>query len=220
MRYGVEIRTSTMYHLLKSLGFRHSRPRRAARRGFDPQAKAKMDVITQVLSSPAAENHVIYEDECHIHLLPNIGSMWIQRGKQIQIQTPGTNQKRSVFNALDIRAGGFIHLIFDRKRFAELIEFLEYIVVQYPTGRIHIILDNYTIHKARSVQELLAKHPRVRLYFLPCYKQQLNPVEKVWWLLKAVVPANRLYGLMAVLVDAVNTSLDKRSPSQVLTLAA
>ncbi len=43
-------------------------------------------------------------------------------------------KKRVVFNALDIRAGGFIHLIFDRKRFAELIEFLEYIVVQYPTA--------------------------------------------------------------------------------------
>lgn len=92
--------------------------------------------------------------------------------------------------------------------------------MQYPTGRIHIILDNYSIHEARPVQEWLAKHPRVGLYFLPCYKPPLNPVEKVWWLLKAVVTVNRLYGLMAVLVDTENAFLGNRSPSQVLTLAA
>lgn len=54
--------------------------------------------------------------------------------------------------ALNIRTCGFIRLILDRKRSIEFIEFLEYTAVQYPTGRIHMILDNYSIRKARSVQ--------------------------------------------------------------------
>jgi transposase len=49
---------------------------------------------------------------------------------------------------------------------------------------------------------------------------QLNPVEKVWWHMKAVVTANRLYGSMAALVDAVSAFFEQLSPSRVQTLAA
>jgi len=142
---------------LKFLGFRHNRPRYAARRASDPQAGAKMDAIAQVLSSPAAGNHVLYEDECDIHLLPTVRSMWMQRGKQIRILTTGTNQKRSVFSALAIRTSGFIHFMFVRKRSAEFIGLLECITVQCPTSRVHTILDYYSFHRARSVQEWLAR---------------------------------------------------------------
>lgn len=110
-RYDVESEPSTMYHLLRSPAFRHNRPRHAAKQGPDPQAKAKMDPITQVLSSAAAGNHVLCQDD---HLLPAIRSIWMQCGKQIRIPTPGANQKRSVFGALDIHTGGLIHLTFDK----------------------------------------------------------------------------------------------------------
>lgn len=205
-----------MHAILKGLGFRHNRPRHAAKRAYDSQAKAKMNAITEVLSSPVAGNHVIYEDESDIHLLPTLRSAWIPQSKQLRVPTPGTSRKRSVFGALDIRTGALIHRIFDRKRATEFIEFLAYIVAQYPTGKIHIILDDFSIHKARSVQGWLASHPRVRLYYMP----QLNPVEKAWRHMKAVVTANRLYGSMAALVAAVVTFFDQLSPSGVQTLAA
>jgi transposase len=66
----------------------------------------------------------------------------------------------------------------------------------------------------------LPGHPRVKLYFLPCCKPQLNPVEKIWWLLKAVVTANRLYGLMDALADAVSAFLENLTPSEIQILAA
>ncbi|MEA4884412.1 MAG: winged helix-turn-helix domain-containing protein [Clostridia bacterium] len=62
VRYGANVCTSTMYGILKGLGLRHNRPRHAAKPGYDPQARAKMNAITEVLSSPIAANHVIYED--------------------------------------------------------------------------------------------------------------------------------------------------------------
>jgi len=49
---------------------------------------------------------------------------------------------------------------------------------------------------------------------------QLNPVEKVWRHTTAAVTANRLYGSMAALVDAVNAFFEQLSPSRVQTLAA
>lgn len=97
---------------------------------------------------------------------------------------------------------------------------MEHIIAQHPTGKIHIILDNYSAYKARSVQAWLASQPRVALYFLPRHMPQLNPVEKVWRHMKALVTANRLYGSMAALVAAVDAFFEQLTPSQVQTLAA
>jgi hypothetical protein len=141
-----------MYGILRGLGFRHKRPRHAAKRAYDPQDKAKMNAITEVLSSPVAGSHVIYEDERDIHLLPTLRFAWMPPGRQLRVPTPGANQKNSVFGALGVRIGALIHRIFGRKRATEFIEFLAYIVARYPTGKIHIILGNFSIHKARSVQ--------------------------------------------------------------------
>lgn len=87
-------------------------------------------------------------------------------------------------------------------------------------GKIHIILDNFSVHQARSMQAWLAMYPKVKLYFLPCYVPQLNPIGKVRWHMKAYATANRLYGSMAALVDAINAVSRQLTPSMVQTLAA
>ena len=50
--------------------------------------------------------------------------------------------------------------------------------------------------------------------------QQLNPVEKIWWQLRGVVAANRLYGTLDALIDVVEMSLKELTESEALTLAA
>ena len=176
----IRISQSTVRRILRTFDFRHNRPRHSPKKAFDPLLKEKLRAILEVLSSRVRGNHVIYADECDIHLLPPIRAMWMKKGKQVRIQTPATNEKRSIFGALNIHTGQWIYRIFDRKRTAEFIEFLNHIVSFYPTGKIYIILDNYSIHKAKLVQEWLTSHPRVKLYYLPCYMPELNPVEKIW----------------------------------------
>lgn len=219
-QYGIRVSQATIRRIVEALDFRHNRPRHGPRKAVDPQLKKKLNAILGVLSSRVPGNHVLYEDEEDIHLLPAIRALWMKKGKQVRIPTPGTNRKKSIFGALDIRTGKWLDRIFDWKRTEQFIEFLNYVTSFYPTGKIHIILDSFSIHKAKAVQEWLASHPRVRLYHLPCYMPQLNPVEKIWWRLKAVVAANRLYGTMDALTNAVKTFFKLLTTSEALTLAA
>lgn len=219
-QYGIRVSQATIRRILVALDFRHNRPRHGPKKAVDPQLKEKLNAILGVLSSRVSGNHVLYEDEADVHLLPTIRAMWMKRGKQVRVPTPGTNSKKSIFGALDIRTGKWLYRIFDHKRTEQFIEFLNHVISSYPTGKIHIILDNFSIHKAKAVQEWLASHPRVRLYYLPCYMPQLNPAEKIWWRLKAVVAANRLYGTMDALIRAVETFFERLTTSEVLTLAA
>jgi DDE superfamily endonuclease len=40
------------------------------------------------------------------------------------------------------------------------------------------VVDNDTIHQAKAVEEWFAKHPRVRLLFLPTYGPRATPIER------------------------------------------
>jgi hypothetical protein len=55
------------------------------------------------------------------------------------------------------------------------------------------------------VQRWLIAHPRVQTLWLPKYgAHEVNPVERIWGLLKTDVAANRLAGTLASLVEAAH----------------
>jgi transposase len=43
-----------------------------------------------------------------------------------------------------------------------------------------VVVDNYCIHKAKAVEQWLARHPRFTLLWLPTYGPRANPIERVF----------------------------------------
>lgn len=64
-----------------------------------------------------------------------------------------------------------------RHRHQEFLAFLRLIDRTYPTGDIHIVLDNYCTHKHEKVQRWFARRPRYHLHFTPTSASWLNMVE-------------------------------------------
>ena len=91
----------------------------------------------------------------------------------------------------------------------------------YATGTIILIVDNYSSHTAKVVQEWLAEpaHARLQMYGLPTHCSHLHPVEPIWRRLKDKVAANRLHGSMSQLLGAVAEFFDDMTPEQALQWA-
>jgi transposase len=49
-----------------------------------------------------------------------------------------------------------------------------------PKQEIHLILDNLSAHKTRTVASFLQEHPNLKLHFTPTYSSWLNQVE-IWF---------------------------------------
>jgi transposase len=215
----VALSQSTVRRTLRGLGYGWRRPRHALPR--DPDAPAKMWALCDRLLRAPAEAAILCLDECDIHLLPVLRAMWMRRGQQARIPTPGTNRKRAVFGALDPATGGWQYAVGARKRAVEFVAFLEQLCRAYPDRPLLLVLDNASIHTARLVAAWLAEHPWVELLYLPAYSgHRENPVEKVWWRLKDRVAANRLHGSIAALEDAVHDFFASFTPQAALQLAA
>jgi transposase len=205
---------------LHRVNLRWGRPRLAMPDKVDPEKAQKQWAIAKAVVEAPPEAAILYADESRIQLLPLIRAMWHWAGQQVRIPTPGTNKTRALFGALDIRTGQWTYLAREHMRKEDFVAFLEHLLVVFPLVPILLIVDNYSSHTAHLVQDWLAEHPRLHVYFLPKYCSHLNPVEPIWLRLKGQIAANRLYGSMQLLMQAVEQFFNELTPATALTWAS
>ncbi|MHB0870191.1 MAG: IS630 family transposase [Chloroflexota bacterium] len=220
VRFRLDLARSTVRRYLKTMDWRWARPRLApasiVRRKRDPETKEKLAAIAAAAAMVAqGVGHLIYLDECDLHLLPVVRAMWMN-GPRVQVPTPGTNAKRAFFGALDALSGTFHWAEHDRKLAVHFVEFLEQLAATYPNGPIFLALDNVVTHDAKVVRAWLKANPRVRVLWLPKYAaHEANPVERIWGLMKAKVAANRLSGNIDELTDKARRFFAELAPHPV-----
>jgi transposase len=89
------------------------------------------------------------------------------------------NGTATLFAALDALDGQLISMYDDRHRPQQWLKFLRVIDYVIPAEKqIHMIVDNYSIHKHAKVKQWLSCHPRFHLYFTPTGCSWLNMVER------------------------------------------
>jgi transposase len=166
----------------------------------------RLNEIQRLLESVPKNEVVLYVDEVDIHLNPKIGPDWMPSGMQKSVMTPGKNVKRYLAGALNAHTGKLTYVEGDRKTSDLFIDQLWTLVLEdYPNARrIHLILDNYRIHKSRRTQIALdALSDKVELHFLPPYCPDHNKIERTWKDLHDNVTRNhRCTGMKELMVEA------------------
>jgi transposase len=219
-KLGITLSPTTLRTALHRLDLRWGRPRLDMPDKVDPQKAEKQWAIVKAVVEAPPDTAILYGDESRIQLLPLVRAMWHWVGQQLRIPTPGSNVTQTLFGALNIRTGQWTHFVRQRMRKEDFVAFLEHLLDVYPYVLIILIVDNYSSHTAHLVEDWLAQHPRLRLYYLPKYCSHLNPVEGIWLRLKNKIAANRLYGSMKLLLESVETFFSQLSPERALAWAA
>ena len=80
--------------------------------------------------------------------------------------------------------------------------------------KIHVVLDNAKFHyDARLLWEFLGEHhERFVFHFLPKYAPELNPIERVWWILHEEITRNHQCRSLQELVDLTVAWRSQRNP--------
>jgi len=67
------------------------------------------------------------------------------------------------------------------------------IVLQAFQGKkVYMVLDNVRFHHAKRLKPILKRYKhRIEFVFLPPYSPDINPVERVWWLMRKEITHNR-----------------------------
>jgi transposase len=182
IRRGIEVSAETMRHWLHELGWEWKRAKLAAK-DDDPQRVEKLARIRLAYEQLRVGAALFFADELDISLLPKVGYQWMPKGEQVEVMTPGTNEKRYLAGALDLTTGTITSCVWYRKQTGLFIELLETLDRTHPVPlftHLTVVLDNAKLHKAQNVQQWLAAHPRFALLYLPTYCPQANPIERVF----------------------------------------
>jgi len=203
---GVRASRTHMGRLLSMAGCRRIRPKPTVALAPDDHV-AQIAVLDAELAAIGADDVLLYEDEVDIHLNPKVGADWMPPGVRKQLVTPGKNRKHYVAGAYDPTTEALIITDGPSKNSALFILLLEELAAKFADrGVVHLVLDNYIIHKSKLTQKAVAKlNGKIKLHFLPPYCPDYNPIERVWWDLHNHVTRNHRHPDIEALMNHVRS---------------
>ena len=169
-------------------------PRRRAGRGQDRRV-AGGDLARGKRTAADLGAWLVFEDESGQGLRPPKGRTWGRRGHTpVVTVTGGSNTRVSLAALIATRPGCQPRLIYrthrgrrdDRRKgftetdYARLLDAAH----QQLGGPLVVVWDGLNTHTSRAMRELVAARSWLRVFRLPPYASELNPVEPVWSNLK------------------------------------
>jgi len=149
----------------------------------DPEFTAKAaDIVGLYLNPPENALVISVDEKPSIQALErSTGYVETDNGKIVRgfKSTYKRHGTLNLFAALEVATGAIHTETTEKKRRIEFLEFMDHVVAELPDSKeIHVILDNYSIHKKNDAW--LAAHPNVSFHFTPTSASWLNQVE-IWF---------------------------------------
>jgi putative transposase len=210
--HAVHVSRETVRRWLRQANFVWRRPRPVLKRK-DPRRQEILQGLRQLLLHLPQDETVVFQDEVDISLNPKIGCMWMPKGKQAEVETPGDNKKCYLAGSLHWRTGTLIATRGPKRDgalFSRHLDELRQRLRRYK--KIHLILDNAKFHyESQPLYEFLGEHSdRFVFHFLPKYAPELNAIERIWWVLHEQITRNHQCKSLEELVELVFTWLADR----------
>ena len=183
-KWRVELGYSTLCANMHKLGFRLKVPQPWPGERQDEKKREQFRAdLAGLMDDSACE--IWFGDETGIEGDPRPRRRWAERGEKTRTPFTGDHVRENVIGAVCPSSGElFTHAVpyVDREWFQLFIDGLADITKQrHDEGkRVILILDNARWHKAKSL-----KWHHVEPMYLPPYSPDLNPIERLWLVLKA-----------------------------------
>jgi transposase len=218
-REGVTASRETVRRWLQRGNLVYRRPRPTLKPD-EEERQAKLAALRRLLEDLPEDETAVWQDEVEIHTNPKIGRMWMLKGQQAEVETPGTNQKRHLSGSIHWRTGQVFVTEAAPKQGRNGILFLKHLddlrrrLRRYK--KIHVICDNAGSHTSlKVIQYLWNWEGRIEVHLLPRYSPDLNPIERVWWHLHETITRNHRCQDLGELLDQVFAWLGQESPFQI-----
>jgi transposase len=186
----------------------------------DEERQAKLDKLRQLIAGLPEDETAVFQDEVDINTNPKIGSMWMFKGRQAKVETPGNNEKRYLSGSIHWPTGKVFLTEGRPKQGRDTALFLAHLddlrrrLRRY--RKIHVICDNAKCHTSNDVAVYLWNHrERIDVHFLPAYSPDCNPIERVWWNLHDQITRNHQCKSMKELLELTFAWLGGRNPFKV-----
>lgn len=187
-QFGVCYTLRGMHTLLKRLRFTYKKNRLVPSRA-DPEAQRQfVRWFEKIRAELGPDDRIYFSDAAHVKHNAEAGYAWSAVGEPHLIPTNSGRQRYNILGAYCTQTHEHVFLLTENNITRDtVIALLALLRTKHPgDGRIHLILDNVSYHKARCVQ-IQAALSRITLDYLPPYSPNLNLIERLWKFMRRTI---------------------------------
>ncbi len=197
---GMRVSASTVRRILIEKKCVWKRPKLRAPGSVKKDYRKRKIVDNYKSIAPALRSRgvgVFFEDEKWIELLARLESVWMTKGTELFVPTPGYAARWNFFISLDFATGAIVWNSFPRRRNVEFRRHLSTVAAYCKRKKLKkatLFIDRASYHGTDEVQRFLGRHPEIVVKSLPKKDPNVNPVELlVNRRMSSFVQSNRCY---------------------------
>lgn len=191
-QFNKEYSRSGMTAWLRDKGFIFKRPKQVPGK-LDPEAQAQfIKQYNKLQKGLGVDEEIYFMDAVHPEYQSKAVCGWIKKGECKTLQTTGKQSRLHFAGALNLNT---MHLVVNEYESVDgdaIIDFFKKLEKESKAATIHVVLDNARAQKNKKLDEFL-KTSRIKLHYLPAYSPNLNPIERLWKILRETTGYNRYY---------------------------
>lgn len=209
-QFGVLYNRFYVCELLRNLGLTRQKARFVS--GYLNEETRKLWMETEwptiLEQAKALKAALFFGDEASFALWGSLSYTWAPRGQQPEIKTSGKRKGYKMFGVIDFFTGQLVYKGIEEKFNSDsYAAFLEKLLKDVP-GTIFLIQDGARYHTSKAMKEFFEKYQqRLKVFQLPSYSPDYNPIEYLWKKVKTAATHNRYFEDFAKLTASVEEAL-------------
>lgn len=200
--FGVLFSRSGMNAWLQGNGFVFKRPKKVPGK-IDPQ---KQEVFIknydELKASLKPSDEIYFVDATHPEHQSQAVCGWMKKGVQKTLQTTGKQLRLHLAGAICLQGMKIFTREYESINADAMIDFFKQLETSSSANKIHVILDNAKSNKNKKLDEFLTSS-RIELHYLPPYSPNLNPIERLWKIMRESKLYNRYYESASTCFNAI-----------------
>lgn len=170
---------------------------------LSPADQAKfIEEYEKLKSSLQPGDELYFVDAVHPEYQSQAVCGWIKKGECKTLQTSGKQLRLHFVGALNLEGLQIVVNEYETVDADAMLDFFKRLENQSQASTIHVILDNAKSNKNKKLWEFL-KNSRIKLHYLPPYSPNLNPIERLWKVMRETAMYNRYYESCANFFTAI-----------------
>ena len=141
---------------------------------------------------------------------------WCEKGTRPTVPCHHIREYRYAYGAVEPVTGESFFLVLPYCNTACMNIFLQELSKRYPDDTILLCCDGAAWHKS----DALRLPDNIKLFFLPPYTPEMNPIEQIWKELRRIGFRNEVFATLEKVVDRLCDSICRLSPQTIHSITA
>jgi transposase len=214
--FGVKYSRSGMTKWLQANDFVFKRPKKVPGKMAPEKQEVFIAQYRNLKESLSDGEEIYFIDAVHPEHQSQLVCGWIKKDIQKTLQSTGKQLRLHFAGALRLHDMKVVAQEYQTVNAEAMIDFFKKLESSSTASVIHVILDNARANKNKKLKEFL-RGSRIKLHYLPPYSPNLNPIERLWKIMREMKLYNRYYESSTAFFQAIRAFFQEDIPKYACT---